>query len=287
MAAHGGIVPLESDDTPGHWAEDTMSDGRIASMTPSESRGVRSLPTSLDWAGLADIGWNRSPERTAVVTAPPPTVPTGSGFPRFAAGVGAGGGSNVTWLNRNGAAISSFTAFDPSFTGGVRVATADFDSDGYLDVAVGTGPGTASQVRILSGRTESQLFVTAPFEASFTGGVFLAVGDLNGDGVPELVVTPDEGGGPRVRVYNGDGFTQLADFFGIDDPNFRGGARPAIGDVDADGIDDLLVAAGFGGGPRVSGYSGQSVADNRPTQLFADFFAFETTLRNGVYPCVG
>ena len=43
---------------------------------------------------------------------------------------------------------------------------------------------------------------------------------------PELVITPDEGGGPRVRVFNGKGFAQVADFFGIDDPNFRGGAAP-------------------------------------------------------------
>ena len=87
--------------------------------------------------------------------------------------------------------------------------------------------------------------------------MYVAAGDLTGDGVADLVITPDEGGGPRVRVFNGAGFGQVADFFGIDDPNFRGGARAAVGDVNGDGVGDLLVAAGFGGGPRVAVFDGQ------------------------------
>ena len=127
----------------------------------------------------------------------------------------------------------------------------------------------------------------APFEAAFTGGVYVAAGDLTGDGVAELVITPDEGGGPRVRVFDGAGFGQVADFFGIDDPNFRGGARAAVGDVNGDGAGDLIVAAGFGGGPRVAGFDGRSLAVGRRTRLFADFFAFEQGLRNGVFVAAG
>ena len=80
----------------------------------------------------------------------------------------------------------------------------------------------------------------------------------------------------------------LADFFGIDDPNFRGGARTAIGDINGDGNPDLVVAAGFGGGPRVSVYDGKTIRPGQtPLKLFADFFVFEQTLRNGVYVAAG
>jgi hypothetical protein len=41
-------------------------------------------------------------------------------------------------------------------------------------------------------------------------------------------------------VFSGEQFTQIDDFFGIDDPNFRGGARAAVGDIDHDGAGDLL-----------------------------------------------
>jgi len=174
-----------------------------------------------------------------------------------------------------------------SFTGGVRVAVGDFNGDGINDVAVGTGPGSITDVRILDGTTQAELFRVQPFEAAFTGGVYLSSGDVNADGVPELLVTPDQGGGPRVRVFNGVGFSVLADFFGINDVNFRGGARSAVGDVNGDGIGDVVVAAGFGGGPRVATYDGKTIATSTPTTLFNDFFVFEQTLRNGVFIAVG
>ena len=93
--------------------------------------------------------------------------------------------------------------------------------------------------------------------------MFVAAGDLNGDGKADLVITPDEGrrpAGPHFRAATA--FAQLADFFGIDDPNFRGGARAAVGDVNDDGKADLVVAAGFGGGPRVAVFNG---IHTRPT----------------------
>lgn len=171
---------------------------------------------------------------------------------------------------------------------GVRAAVADFTGDGVADIVAGSGPGRATQVRVLDGATQQELFTIDPFEATFTGGVFVAVGDLTGDGVPDLVVTPDEGGGPRARVFSGAGFKQIADFLGIDDPAFRGGARAAVGDVTGDGVGDLLVAAGFGGGPRVAVFDGTSLSDGAFTRKpFPDFFAFEPALRNGVYVAAG
>jgi hypothetical protein len=79
----------------------------------------------------------------------------------------------------------------------------------------------------------------------------------------------------------------VADFFGIDDPNFRGGARAAVGDLNGDGVGDLVVAAGFGGGPRVAGYDGTTLSRPDRRKVFADFLAFEEGLRNGVFVAAG
>jgi hypothetical protein len=220
---------------------------------------------------------------------PPPVAPTGL----IGVGADAGGAALVSVFNPDGSVRGTATAF-ANFTGGVRVAVADVNGDGVPDTIVGTGPGAPTLVRVLDGKTGAELAILHPFEASFTGGVFVAAADLTGDGKAEVVVTPDEGGGPIVAVYNGAGLaagqgdaSQLTRFFGIDDPNFRGGARPALGDVNGDGTPDLLVAAGFGGGPRLAGFDGRSLAAGAVVKLFPDFFVFEQTLRNGVFVTAG
>lgn len=175
----------------------------------------------------------------------------------------------------------------PGNPGGVRAVTADITGDGVPDTIVVPGPGTGARLLAYNGNNGAIVQDIQPFESTFTGGMFVASGDFNGDGVADLVVSADVGGGPRVKVIDGATGATLADFMGIDDASFRGGARVAIGDINGDGIADLVVAAGFGGGPRVAVFDGASVVAGNPTKLSPDFFAFESTLRNGVFVAVG
>jgi hypothetical protein len=82
-----------------------------------------------------------------------------------------------------------------------------------------------------------------------------------------------------------------ASFFGIDDPNFRGGARTALGDINKDNKPDLVVSAGFLGGPRTAIFNGATLFSGNPTRLVNDFFAFPgsdaVNLRNGVFVAAG
>ena len=176
----------------------------------------------------------------------------------------------------------------PNSVGGTRAATGDVTGDGVADVIIGVGPGASGPVLVFDGATQKQLYSLEAFEASFMGGVNVALADVTGDGKADAIITPGDGGGARVRVYDGVTKALIADFFGIDDVNFRGGAVASGADVNGDGVGDLIVAAGMGGGPRVAGWNGKSlVAGVQPTRAFADFFAFESTLRNGVYLASG
>lgn len=192
-------------------------------------------------------------------------------------------------INANGASIDGGTLsfFSPSFAGETRVVEADFSGDGVPDLAVATGAGSEALVKILDGITGNEIFSLIPFGSEFHGGLFIAAGDVTGDGKADLAITAGFNGGPRVRLFRGGDFTQINDFFGIDDPSFRGGSAAAFGDVNGDGTNDLIVTAGAGGGPRVAVFNGTTLANAQPTRLVRDFFAFDPSFRNGSYIAAG
>ena len=72
-----------------------------------------------------------------------------------------------------------------------------------------------------------EVFNQFVYEDTFRGGTSVAFGDVDNDGVPDLITGPGDGGGPRLRVLSGrclrnNQICGIADLF-VGDPNFRGG----------------------------------------------------------------
>ncbi|QEL17641.1 Calx-beta domain-containing protein [Limnoglobus roseus] len=207
-------------------------------------------------------------------------------FALVAVGSGPGRDDGVTVYTPDGKV--AFSVAGDGQPGGTRAAVGDLDGDGSADVATVGGPGRAAVVSFVSGATGETMRTVTPFESSFKGGAFVAAADVNGDGAADVAVSADTTGGPRVVLYDGRTGDVMANFYGIADAAFRGGARVAFGDVNGDGINDLIVAAGTGGGPRVAVWDGASLRPGgTPTRLAPDFFAFEPTLRDGVFVAAG
>src|SRR5207248_499641 len=133
-------------------------------------------------------------------------------------------------------------AYAHAFTGGVFVAAADVNNDGFADIITGAGAGAGPDVSVFDGRTGTRIhefFAQAP---NFTGGVPVAAGDVNGDGFADVIAGAAAGGAPAVLIYNGNttakqlpllssflaysrtftGGVQLTEFNGAD-PTFLGG----------------------------------------------------------------
>ena len=127
-------------------------------------------------------------------------------LPRLPDPILAGGGPNGTatvLFNQDGAfGPGTILNFFPGQTVTVRTAVGDVNGDLVPDFVGGTGVGATTRVAVIDGKGAGTLFSFQPFEDGFTGGVFVAVADVNGDGKADLVVTPDQGGGPVVAVYD-------------------------------------------------------------------------------------
>jgi hypothetical protein len=197
----------------------------------------------------------------------------------LATGAGAGGGPHVKVYDGSGQLRYSFMAYDPSFTGGVRVATGDVDGDGVSDIVTAPGPGAAPDVKVFSGTTGTLLREFMAYDPSYTLGVFVAVGDVNHDGYADII-TGAGAGAPHVKVFSGKDGTVLQSFFAYD-VGFGVGVRVAAGDVNGDGRADIITGSSDPGGPHVKVFSG---ADS---SLLSSFFAYDPTFYGGVYVAAG
>jgi Matrixin len=116
-------------------------------------------------------------------------------------------------------------------------------------VALGGGDGF---VTLYASTVTSQLVSTGirlqPF-AGYRGSVRVATGDFDGDGVQDVATATAAGPDTMLRVTSGRGF----DLFGpsVIVGGYRQGLQLAAGDVDGNGSDELLLAAGEGVAPLV------------------------------------
>lgn len=198
-----------------------------------------------------------------------------------AVGADASGGPAVhVYDSTSGALKYSFFAYGAKFTGGVRVAVGDVNRDGIDDIVTAAGPGGGPQVRVFSGKDGSLMGSFFAYDQKFTGGAYVAVGDVNHDGYDDIITGPGKGGGPQVRVFSGEDFSVLQSYFAYG-AKFAGGVRVAAGYIDTDQNADVITAPGPGGGPNVKVFSGKDGS------LLRSFMAYGPAVTTGVYVAAG
>lgn len=185
------------------------------------------------------------------------------------------------------AILGDFFAYAPAFKGGVTVAAGDTNGDFLDDIVVGKFSG-GSDIRVVDAtqlnNTDSNNVINAAallsdfsaFEAGFAGGVYVAAGDVNGDGIQDIVAGGNGRGSlSRVRTFDGSTDAALNQFIAYE-PKFAGGVRVAVKDVNGDGIADIVTGAGRGTGIQVR-HLGVTIRDPD------NFFAFDPGFAGGVY----
>jgi putative Ig domain-containing protein/VCBS repeat protein/FG-GAP repeat protein len=204
----------------------------------------------------------------------------GDGVPDLITGAGPGGTPTVSVFDgASGALVSSFFAYELTFNGGVYVAAGDVNRDGYADVITGSGAGRVGEVKVYSGPDGAVLHDTVVFGSSFTGGVRVAAGDVDGDGFADLVAGAGPGPDSTVTVLSGADLSVLRSFSPYGP--FPAGVFVAAGDVTGDGFADVITGADAGGGPHVIVFDGVTGA------IVQSFFAFDPAFPGGVRVAAG
>lgn len=184
---------------------------------------------------------------------------------------------------KTGAEMASFFAFDEGFKGGATVAVGDTDGDGIAEIVAGKGPGGDPLVRVFAqgGGDWSQRTEFQAFHPRFRGGVFVAVGDIGGDGRFEIAVGANAGGNAGVAVFNAKTAEHLDQFFAYGQVDnlraFKGGVRVTIEDYNRDGKADLVTGAGPGSYPHLR------VWDLRDLSQIASILVAEEGYKGGVH----
>jgi hypothetical protein len=187
---------------------------------------------------------------------------------------------NVTRLYTIDLTTGAATSLGAIGNGATQVFSLAVVPDSAL--VVGSGLGANADVRSLNPSNGAVLktFIGAepgsqgPF-VGFQGGVRVASGDVNRDGIPDVIVSAIAPQG-HVKVFDGVTGVQLSgnplgSIFAF--PNFQGTVNVGSADVNRDGFDDVLVVANGSNG-AVKVFSGKDGS------LLASFLAYQNFLGN-------
>jgi hypothetical protein len=249
--------------------------------------------------------WNATTSKFDLVTWFGPFASTFKGGVGVAAGDvnGDGRADIVTWPYMEGgpnvrvysigtdnkaSLLSWYMPYASSFRGMLNVKMGDVDGDTRADIVTAVASKGSPNVQIYKWSTTTSKFERVgwfmAYDASFKGGVEIAVGDFNGSGGAEVMTAPTGNGGPNIRTYTYDATAttkmKLLEWGMPYDAKMKTGVNIAALDVDGNGDVEMVVAPRPGSGPNIRVYDYSSTTGKRTLSKW--WWGFGQSFKGGV-----
>lgn len=201
----------------------------------------------------------------------------------------AGGLPQVKVFNGvSGKVVSTFLAYGKKYRAGLSIAGGDVNRDGAPDIVTGTGPGIEPEVSVFS-REGKLLLRFHPYPKRLKTGVNVAVADVNGDGYDDIITAPAKNYPALMRVFQFDParkkFTRTKEF-SAHGSKYRGGVHLAAGDLDRNGLSEIVVAPASKGRRSIIEAYEYHLTSGRFVRR-QQFLAYGKTFNNGIEVAVG
>ncbi|MFH1404546.1 MAG: L,D-transpeptidase [Patescibacteria group bacterium] len=183
---------------------------------------------------------------------------------------------NIKIQNANNV-IGGFTFPLKNYLSGVSIAVADLGTDGNEEILIGDGIGNAPYIHVLR-QDGSEIGKFLAYAPNMGVGINVEACDLDGDGINEIIASPQKGGGPHIRIFNNIGKAIDAGGFFAYQENFTSGVNLACGNIDDDPQDELITLPATGGGPHVKIWK----MNHGEMKLHNEFFAQEKNNLQGL-----
>lgn len=110
-------------------------------------------------------------------------------------------------MQNNERLLHEFLAFGETFTGGANVATGNVEGDEAEEIVIAKNSMKDSNIVVFSLFAQKKQFDVIPFDKNFEGGVQVAVGDVDGGAVREIITTASRY--QRVASLNYDRYVEV------------------------------------------------------------------------------